>query len=160
MGNILGVKVCRGAPAVSHLLLADDSLILMRADASNAVSLKRALDDYCAASGQQLSDAKSSIFFSPCTDVNTKVEVFSILNIMTEAITNKYLGLPPLVGLNRTDCFQHLIDRTCKILSGWKRGTYKSRYSSYSCICDVSLLAAQADHQRDDLCNVSVLVGR
>ena len=28
-GNLIGVKVCRDAPAVSHLLFADDSLILM-----------------------------------------------------------------------------------------------------------------------------------
>jgi hypothetical protein len=45
-----------------------------------------------------VSEAKSSIFFSSCTDVDTRVEVCSVLNIMTEAITDKYLGLPPLVG--------------------------------------------------------------
>jgi hypothetical protein len=39
---------------------------------------------------------------------------------MTEAITDKYLGLPPLVGIDRTDFFQHLIDRIYKILLGWK----------------------------------------
>ena len=67
-----------------------------------------------------MSGAKSSIFFSPCTDVDTKVEVCSILDIMTEAITDKYLGLPPLVGVDKSDCFQHLIDRVYKLLSGWK----------------------------------------
>jgi hypothetical protein len=65
-------------------------------------------------------DSKSSIFFSPCTDVEVRTEVCSILNIMTEAITDKYLGLPPLVGIDRTDCFQHLIDRVIKLLIGWK----------------------------------------
>jgi hypothetical protein len=81
----------------------------MRADAANATSLRRALDDYCAASGQLVSDAKTNIFFSICTEVDTKVKVCSILNIMTEAITEKYLGLPPIVGLDRLDCFQHLL---------------------------------------------------
>jgi hypothetical protein len=88
-GNILGVKVCRDAPAVSHLLFADDSLILMRADVENAESLRKVLEDYCAASGQLVSEAKSSYFFSPCTNTDTRAEVCSALNIMTESITDK-----------------------------------------------------------------------
>jgi hypothetical protein len=63
VGGIDGVRVCRNAPSVSHLLFADDSLILMKADMNNATSLQRVLDEYCANSGQMVSLTKSSIFF-------------------------------------------------------------------------------------------------
>ena len=75
VGNIQGVKVCRAAPPISHLLFADDSLILMKADINNAMSLRRALAEYCAASCQLASEAKSSIFFSPCTTVEVRADV-------------------------------------------------------------------------------------
>jgi hypothetical protein len=51
VGGIDGVRVCRNAPSVSHLLFADDSLILMKADMTNATSLQAVLDSYCANSG-------------------------------------------------------------------------------------------------------------
>ena len=41
VGGIEGIKVCRNAPSISHLLFADDSLILMRANNQNAVTLKK-----------------------------------------------------------------------------------------------------------------------
>jgi hypothetical protein len=104
-GELQGVRVCGDAPTVSHLLFADDSLILMQADKENAEVLKNLLDRYCSNSGQKISDAKSSIFFSPNTDVDVKVEVCETLNIMTESLTDKYLGLPALVGADRSDCF-------------------------------------------------------
>ena len=43
MGELEGVRVCRNAPSISHLLFADDSLILMKADTHNADTLKRVL---------------------------------------------------------------------------------------------------------------------
>jgi hypothetical protein len=92
----------------------------MRADIQNARSLKKVLEDYCVASGQMVSEAKSSIFFSLCTHVEIRQEVCVELNIMTEAITDKYLGLPPLVGMDKSDCFLHLIDRICARLAGYK----------------------------------------
>jgi hypothetical protein len=75
VGGIEGIKVCRNAPSVSHLLFADDSLILMRADVDNATSLQRVLDAFCANSGQLASLSKSSIYFSPNTNVLVRAEI-------------------------------------------------------------------------------------
>jgi hypothetical protein len=36
-----------------------------------------------------------------------------------ESLTDKYLGLPSLVGIDRSDCFQHLIERICQRINGW-----------------------------------------
>jgi hypothetical protein len=61
--DLEGVSVCKGAPQVSHLLFADDSLLLMKVNGKNVEYVKGILDMYCANSGQRLSEAKSSIFF-------------------------------------------------------------------------------------------------
>ena len=71
----------------------------------SAEALKSLLDSYCAASGQMVSVEKSSIFFSPNTKVDDKAQICTILNIMTEALNDKYLGLPANVGMDKSDCF-------------------------------------------------------
>ena len=118
--GIEGVRVCRNAPSVSHLLFADDSLVLMKADMINATSLRSVLDAYCANSGQLISEAKCSIFFSPNVDVEIKAQMCTELNIHTEAISEKYLGLPSMVGLDKSDSFVYLLERTIERLKGWK----------------------------------------
>ena len=110
VGGIEGIRVCRNAPSVSHLLFADDSLIFMKADMDNATSLQRVLDTYCENSGQMVSLAKPSIFFSPNTNVLIREDMCTVLHIDTEALSDKYLGLPELVGADRSDCFMHFKD--------------------------------------------------
>ena len=66
-----------------------------------------------------VSEAKSSIFFSPCTSVESRVEVCNSLNIMTEAITDKYLGLPTDVGHSKKGTFKYLSDRVWDKVKGW-----------------------------------------
>ena len=82
----------------------------MKANVSNVISLKSVMDSYCGASGELVSVDKSSIFFSPSTNANIKSQVCTILNIMTEALNDKYLGLPTTLGLDKTESFQYLID--------------------------------------------------
>lgn len=92
----------------------------MKADMKNATSLQQALDTYCANSGQMVSVEKSSIFFSQNTDVDMRADICVMLNIDNEALSDKYLGLPTLVGLDRSDCFKHLVERIMQRIHGWK----------------------------------------
>jgi hypothetical protein len=82
-----GIKVCRNSPTVSHSLSVDDSLILLKADMNNNILLQQVLDMYSANLGQLVSVAKSSIFFSPNTHVEPRVDICNTLNINTEALS-------------------------------------------------------------------------
>ena len=79
-GRIEGVKVCQNAPSVSHLLFADDSLILFRANRDDALQLQRILDVYEECSGQTIYRDKSAIMFSPNTSSTDKGVVMEALN--------------------------------------------------------------------------------
>jgi hypothetical protein len=92
----------------------------MKVNLINATSLRRVLDQYFASSGQIVSEAKCNIFFSPNVDVEVKVQVCEELNITTEAISDKYLGFPSMVGLDRTDSFIYLLERIIERLEGCK----------------------------------------
>jgi hypothetical protein len=76
----------------------------MQADEANADCLKHILDIYWCASGQMVSTPKSSIFFSPNTPVERRESICLKLDIMTEALTDKYLGLPATVGVGSVRC--------------------------------------------------------
>ena len=49
-----------------------------------------------------------------------KAQVCSTLNIMTEAMSDKYLGLPATLGLDKSDSFVYLLERIIERLKGWK----------------------------------------
>ena len=58
----------------------------------NTEALKSVLDSYCAASGLMVSVQESSILFSLNTKVEDMAQICPILDIMTEALNDKYLG--------------------------------------------------------------------
>ncbi|CAL2265654.1 unnamed protein product [Prunus armeniaca] len=57
-GELAGVKVARGAPVLSHIFFADDSLFFFKDEDSNYAHLKRILYEYCLASGQEINFQK------------------------------------------------------------------------------------------------------
>ncbi|KAL9671045.1 hypothetical protein QQ045_008608 [Rhodiola kirilowii] len=64
-GNRLnGVRVCQGAPIISHLFFSDDSIFFMKATGQNALRLKEIFIEHESLSGQRINNAKSEIVFS------------------------------------------------------------------------------------------------
>ena len=61
--NVQGVVVAASAPPVNHLLFADDSLLMFKANEEAATIIKDTVQQYCDASGQKvnLADRKSVV---------------------------------------------------------------------------------------------------
>jgi len=122
-GKIGGVQICRSAPSVSHLLFADDSLILwvlFRSIEEEASHLRELLGVYESCSGQVINAEKSTVLFSPNTGSFQRRRVQEILNSRSEARSEKCLGLPMSVGRSRTNTFAYLKDKIWQRIQGWK----------------------------------------
>ncbi|XP_073363317.1 uncharacterized protein [Aegilops tauschii subsp. strangulata] len=57
------LKICRGAPGVSHLLFADDTLLFFKANQQQAGAVQDIIHAYESATGQLINPAKCSILF-------------------------------------------------------------------------------------------------
>ncbi|WVZ70076.1 hypothetical protein U9M48_018774 [Paspalum notatum var. saurae] len=119
-GRITGVKICPNAPSISHLLFADDSLILVRANRENAMQLQSILDMYESCSGQVINREKSAVMFSKNTGDAYRVVVKRAMHIEKEIVNERYLGLPVSVGQSKTKTFSYLKERVWKRIQGWK----------------------------------------
>jgi hypothetical protein len=75
-------------------------------------TLKRVLHDYEISSGQQVNLQKSSVFFGPGCNENLKVGLKQQIGIDFEALSERYLGLPMVVGRSKEGCFQYLTERS------------------------------------------------
>ncbi|KAK2445488.1 hypothetical protein QL285_016411 [Trifolium repens] len=62
--DIHAVKICRGAPLVSHLLFADDCFLFCRSNLYEIRKMMEILKIYEEASGQEINMLKSEVFFS------------------------------------------------------------------------------------------------
>jgi hypothetical protein len=70
LGLINGLRVCRCAPSISHLLFAYDSLLFFRANAEQAVVIKTLLSNFEKGTGQLLSPSKCSLLVHEGIEAN------------------------------------------------------------------------------------------
>jgi hypothetical protein len=107
-GDIHGVKVCRGAPLLTHLLFADDCFLFCRANIREITKIKEILQTYEAASGQAINFQKSEILFSKNTPEVDKEEIKNVFQVTTTMGSGKYLGMPSMIGRNKKAMFGYL----------------------------------------------------
>ncbi|KAM3255382.1 hypothetical protein ACQJBY_048596 [Aegilops geniculata] len=119
-GRLKGISICRNAPSVSHLLFADDSLLLMEANEGAAQEVNRILSTYEQCSGQMINKDKSSIFFSKNMDEGLKNDMKRIMGINAKGLTRKYLGLPTYIGKGKAKIFNYIREKVWIKIQGWK----------------------------------------
>lgn len=110
-GKIIGIGVCKRAPSINHLLSADDSLLLFKAENRTAVEIDYILESYAACLGQIVNKEKSAIMFSKNVQVEQNKMIMSALHITREARAEKYLGLPVYIGRSKEKVFTYLKDK-------------------------------------------------
>ncbi|CAL1383059.1 unnamed protein product [Linum trigynum] len=122
-GRIHGLQPARGAPVVSHMFFADDSIFFFRATTQESLQLKRILHDYEPESGQLVNFQKSEVSFSKNIKPHGRLLVGGVLGMKTVEMHDKYLGLATEAGRSKKELFVELKDRIWKKLKGWKEKT-------------------------------------
>ncbi|KAK2390980.1 hypothetical protein QL285_064484 [Trifolium repens] len=119
-GDLHGVKICRGAPIVSHLLFADDCFLFCRANISETTKLMEILKTYELASGQEINLSKSEVFFSRNMSRAGQEDLSNIMGVKHVLGTGTYLGLPSMVGRSKKQTFAYIKDRIWRRINGWR----------------------------------------
>ncbi|XP_019163176.1 PREDICTED: uncharacterized protein LOC109159529 [Ipomoea nil] len=120
-GLLHGCRVARGAPSISHLFFADDSLLFFKANLQEALEVKKCLGIYESFSGQAVNFQKSSITFSRNTVVEDRDLVADALGVGQADDFGKYLGLPSVVGRNRKAVFAYVEQKLKQKFGSWNK---------------------------------------
>ena len=119
-GRIKGISICRGAPKVTNLMFADDSLLFCQASRDEGETIAEILQTYERASGQSINLEKSSVYFSSNTSEGQKGQILEALGVQEVDRFESYLSLPSLIGRAKYSTFSYLKDKIWKKLQGWK----------------------------------------
>jgi hypothetical protein len=94
-------------------------MVFTQASAEGANRLQEVLERYRIGSGQMVNKNKSAIFFSANATDEMKLAVHQGTEIPTEALVEKYLGLPTALGKSTDDHFDHIVATIKKLVTGW-----------------------------------------
>jgi hypothetical protein len=115
------MRVGTQSPWINHLLFADDCLIFMSANTSTGERVNEILRIYGDCSGECVNKEKSLVYFSPNTPNSVRQAVKQTLDILVEAFSERYLGLPTAVGRLTSGSFDHIAERIRSRIQGCER---------------------------------------
>lgn len=121
--SIHGVRICDGAPEISHLFFVDDSFIFFKAEFAECHASKTILVEYEQASGQQINFEKSCISFSRNVPRSQQDALTMNLGVQRVDKHERYHGLPTEISYSKTEAFDFLREKMKKKLEGWRDKT-------------------------------------
>lgn len=119
-GKIQGVTICPCAPIVNHLLFTDDSLFFCRANRVECIQISKILNSYECAMGEKVNLIKSEICFSQNIKRPMQSKLADMLGVQRVDRHVMYLGMPTLMGRNKSQCFAYIKERFWKRLQSLK----------------------------------------
>ncbi|XP_021716657.1 uncharacterized protein LOC110684510 [Chenopodium quinoa] len=93
---IHGARVCRGAPRISHLFFADDSILFAKATLQECSKIAEIISIYERASGKKVNLSKTEVAFSKCVTMDRREAIVETLGVNVVDRHEKYLGLPTI----------------------------------------------------------------
>lgn len=112
--------VRRNGLKISHLCFADDMLLFAEASVDQMNKIHQCLDEFCAASGQRVSVAKTKIFFSKNVSSALAENISRNSGFMVTKDLGKYLGVPLLHQRITKQTYSYLLEKLQQKLTGWK----------------------------------------
>jgi len=101
------------------LFFADDSIVFSEASQRGAARIREILDTYSKGSGQLVNRDKSAVFFSNNCPDPIKELVRNELDIPTEELSDRYLGLPTALGCSTAEAFEFIPTRIRGLIGTW-----------------------------------------
>lgn len=165
--KIMGIRITKNSPSLSHLLFADDSLFCFKADSVACRSIRSTIDTFCQISGEAINFDKCNVIFSPNTPDIVKNELKSILGTPCTDKLGRYLGCDVEVDGRSSHAFEPLVEKVQKKISSWKHLSLSPAgrlllikwYSSLALLQRTGCVPfAKTDYTENELVVVMVLV--
>ncbi|XP_026420508.1 uncharacterized protein LOC113316567 [Papaver somniferum] len=109
LGIISGIKICKGAPSINHLMFVDDHMVFCKANKIEDQNLMDILNLFRDTSGQLINFIKPGVFISRNTDPTLILQFDDI-----------YLGSPLFTHRSKIKSFILGVDNMKLRLSSWK----------------------------------------
>lgn len=118
-GIKINITIDCNCSAVSHIMYADDLLIMGRANKVDASVIKVCFDIYCDWTWQKANLDKSFIILSRNTRAQERRIIKELMGFKEMSNDSVYLGNTFVMGINKTKEFQRLKNRIKARLEGW-----------------------------------------
>lgn len=117
--KVEGIQFNNAGPSINHILFADDTLLMCKANKEECEAILLCLSKYERLSGQMINLDKLAITFGINVNPEIKNWVKMRSGIKTEGGTWKYLGLPECLSGSKQQLLGFIKDRLQTRMSSW-----------------------------------------